>query len=174
MQPMSQNPVAVAPEADDASVVAAALGRIPSGLFIVTWRHGDQDRGMLVSWLMQAGFEPPAVSVAVGRGRDLLDAIAAGRSFVVNVLAESQRQLLGRFARPAEEAFAGLPLFRPPCGAAAFADAAAWLECRPMIGRSLDAMPGGDHLLVVAEVTAAGGATGLPPLVHVRRSGLRY
>ena len=50
-QPLAQNatPAAVA-DADP----AAALGRIPSGLFVVAWRVADQDRALLASWIMQA------------------------------------------------------------------------------------------------------------------------
>ncbi len=148
------------------------MGRIPSGLFIVTWRHEGADRSMLASWVMQAGFAPPSVTVAVGLSRDLLAAIAAGTRFVVNILGESQRPLLARFGRPAaagEDPFAGLDIVRTSCGAAAISSAAGWLECRAT-GQSA----AGDHMIVIAEVTAAGGGSGEPALVHTRRNGLRY
>ena len=85
---------------------AAALGRIPSGLFVVTWRGREddaaaQDRAMLASWVMQGGFVPPLITIAVGTSRDLLAAIDQCTPFVVNVLGESQRSLLARFGRPA-------------------------------------------------------------------------
>ena len=35
--------------------VATALGRIPSGLFVISWRDDGADRTMLASWVMQAG-----------------------------------------------------------------------------------------------------------------------
>jgi flavin reductase (DIM6/NTAB) family NADH-FMN oxidoreductase RutF len=170
-QPSSpaENTAAVA-RGDD--VVATALGRIPSGLFIITWRHEGADRGMLASWVMQAGFVPPAVTVAVAASRDLLAAIAAGTRFVVNILGESQRPLLARFGRPAapgEDPFAGLDIVRSPCGAAAIASASGWLECR-----GTAQAVGGDHVIVVAEVTDAGSGSGEPALVHTRRNGLRY
>lgn len=167
--PSSESAAAVA-RGDD--VVAAALGRIPSGLFIITWRYDGADRSMLASWVMQAGFAPPAVTLAVAASRDLLAAIAGGTPFVVNILGESQRPLLARFGRPAapgEDPFAGIDIVRSPCGAAAIASAAGWLECR---GTAQAA--GGDHVIVVAEVTAAGNGSGEPSLVHTRRNGLRY
>jgi flavin reductase (DIM6/NTAB) family NADH-FMN oxidoreductase RutF len=65
MQPSTQPPSSpAAPE------IATALGRIPSGLFVVTWCDGGSDRCMLASWVMQAGFAPPQVSVAIGESRD--------------------------------------------------------------------------------------------------------
>lgn len=158
----------VPPAAAPATGIAVALGRIPSGLFVVTWRDGDTDRGMLASWVMQAGFEPPALSVAIAPARDLLAAVDRGATFVVNVLAESQRSLLARFGRPADDPFVGLTIERAPGGVAVLADAAAWLECRSAVRAAH-----GDHVVVIAEVVAAGG-TGAEPLVHLRKSGLRY
>jgi flavin reductase (DIM6/NTAB) family NADH-FMN oxidoreductase RutF len=148
--------------------LGAALGRIPSGLFVVAWREAASDRAMLASWVMQAGFSPPAVSIAVAPSRDLLAAIDRGEPFAVSVLGESQRQLLARFGKPAADAFAGLGVVRTPAGLAALADAAAWLECRPVARAGH-----GDHDVVVAEALAGGGTAG-EPLVHVRKNGLRY
>jgi flavin reductase (DIM6/NTAB) family NADH-FMN oxidoreductase RutF len=163
--PQSDTPAATEPAAP---VIAAALGRIPSGLFVVGWRDGDADRAMLASWVMQAGFAPPLVSVAVAPSRDLLAAIDRGASFAVSVLGDSQRSLLARFGKPADDPFAGLPIDRTPGGLAALAEAAAWLECRPAAQARH-----GDHVVVLAEVVAAGG-TGAEPVVHVRKNGLRY
>lgn len=169
-QPASSSENTAAARVDDA--IAAALGRIPSGLFVITWRHQGADRTMLASWVMQAGFAPPAVTVAVAPSRDLLAAIAEGTPFVINILSESQRPLVARFGRPAapgEAPFAGIDIVRSPCGAAAITTAAGWLECR---GTARAA--GGDHVIVVAEVTAAGNGLGESSLVHTRRNGLRY
>lgn len=158
--------------------VATALGRIPSGLFVVTWRENGRDRGMLASWVMQAGFAPPMVSVAVAPGRDLLAAIDAGSSFVVNVLSDAQRPLLARFGRPVaagEDPFAGLDAGRAACGAPTLDGAAAWLECTPLSRATGSAEVTGDHIVVLARVTAAATAgPGVQPLVHLRKNGLRY
>ena len=176
------------PQTDAAT--AAALGRIPSGLFILTWREIQQadepaamDRGMLASWVMQAGFEPPMITVAVGTSRDLLTAIDQCHPFVVNVLGESQRPLLVRFGRaagPGENPFDGLPIDRTATGTAALADAVAWLECQPVSQTSVGPGQAGDHVIILARVIAAhaghAGHAGpeQPPLVHLRRNGLRY
>ncbi len=155
----------------DIDGIAVALGRIPSGLFIVTWQHEGRDRGMLASWVMQAGFDPPAVSLAVASGRDLLPHLHAGGEVVINVLAEDQRSLLARFAKPAAEGdpFAGLELSRATCGAAVLPGAAAWIGCRPNASAAA-----GDHEVFVATITSAVGHDALSPAVHLRRSGLRY
>lgn len=163
MQPPPQ-----APSSHAESAIAVALGRIPSGLFVVAWRDGDADRCMLASWVMQAGFTPPQISVAIAESRGLAAAIERGQAFVVSVLCESQRGLLARFGKPGPDAFAGLAVHRPESAAAALTDAAAWLECRA-VARAAH----GDHMVVIAEVMHAGGGGG-DPAVHLRRNGLRY
>jgi flavin reductase (DIM6/NTAB) family NADH-FMN oxidoreductase RutF len=168
---------ATSPPAAQDAAIAQGLGRIPSGLFIVTWREAEGDRGMLASWVMQAGFAPPMISIAVAPGRDLLGVIESGTRFVVNVLADTQRPLLARFGKPAaagDDPFAGLSVRRSECGAAIFDEAAAWLECAPVSQTSGTASERCDHVVVLARVTAASGGNDLAPLVHVRKNGLRY
>ena len=111
---------------------------------------------------------PPQISVAVESSRDLLSAIDAGSRFTVNVLAESQRSLLARFGKPSPEPLAGLEVLRAASGAAVLAEVPAWFECRP-VARAAH----GDHVVVLAEIQAAGG-TGGEPAVHIRKNGLRY
>lgn len=161
MQPTTQ------PDAADAAI-SAALGRIPSGLFVVAWRDAAADRCMLASWVMQAGFAPPQLSVAVATSRELLAAVDQGAPFAVSVLAEAQRSLLARFGKPSADTFAGLAVHRTPAGVAALQEASAWFDCRPTARAAH-----GDHVLVLAEVVAAGGS-GAEPAVHVRKNGLRY
>jgi len=169
-------------EAPGNASIAAALGRIPSGLFVVTWQSGapdgtKTDRGMLASWVMQGGFIPPLVTIAVGTSRDLLEAIDQCSPFVVNVLSESQRPLVARFGKPTtpgQDPFAGLRVERTPAGAAALVDAAAWLECRPLSQTGGGGGSLGDHVVVLARVEAAGTGAEEQPLVHTRRNGLRY
>jgi flavin reductase (DIM6/NTAB) family NADH-FMN oxidoreductase RutF len=175
-QPTSQN------EPADAEATAAALGRIPSGLFVVTWRAAENDadstdRGMLASWIMQGGFVPPLITIAVGTSRDLLAAIDQCTPFVVNVLGESQRPLLARFGKPAgpgEDPFAGLAVSRSPAGTAIISEATAWLECQAMTQAGGGGGATGDHVIILARVVAAGTGPEATPLVHVRKNGLRY
>ena len=53
------------PTDHDTKSLDPVLGRVPSGIFILTVGTGDRATGMLASWVMQAGFEPPMVTVAV-------------------------------------------------------------------------------------------------------------
>lgn len=156
----------------DVTAIAPILGRIPSGLFIVTARSGDQETGMLASWVMQAGFEPPMLTVAVGLKRYVADWLTADAPFAVNVLAADQRKLLSHFGRgfaPGEPAFTGLEVERTPAGLPVLAEALGHLECR-VRGH----VESGDHRIVLAEITAGKLHREAEPLVHVRNNGLKY
>ena len=169
-------------QSEPAEAIGVALGRIPSGLFVVTWRGPEDaadatDRAMLASWIMQGGFAPPLITIAVGATRDLLNAIDQCSPFVVNVLGESQRSLVGRFGKPAapgEDPFAGMAVDRSPSGTAVIPEATAWLECQAVTQAGGSGGQMGDHVIILARVLAAGTGPEQAPLVHVRRNGLRY
>src|SRR5215510_16546233 len=89
------------------------IGHIPSGIFILTVGTGARATGMLSSWVMQAGFEPPMVSVGVKLGRYVCDWITEGQPFVLNLVGESQSNLLKHFGKgfePGANAFEGLSI----------------------------------------------------------------
>lgn len=151
--------------------IGPAVGRIPSGLFILTARHGDSRTGMLASWVQQAGFEPLTLSVAVRKGRAIERVIDQSGRFALNQLAAEPGSLLKHFARgfgPDEDVFAGLDA-REVAGGIGLADAMSVLSC-DVRGRH-DA---GDHWLYIGAVVAAECSGDQAPYVHVRRSGLSY
>jgi flavin reductase (DIM6/NTAB) family NADH-FMN oxidoreductase RutF len=153
---------------------ANALGRIPSGLFVVTaCGPGGRETGLLASWVQQCSFEPPQVSVAVRKSRYLLDWLTDGAAFGVSVIPEGGKVLVKHFAHgfgPDEPAFDGLGGERFPGSAPLLSDAHAILDCR-VAGRA-DA--GGDHVLVVGRVVGGRVLHDGRPTVHVRKSGLNY
>ena len=156
------------------SDVAVALGRVPSGLFVVTARNAEgEETAFLASWVIQAGFEPPSVSVAVGKGRAALDFMgAAGSPFAVSVIADSEKGQVGPFARgiaPAVDALADAPVERTASGLGTVEGCLAWMECR-----TLSTAESGDHVVVVAEVVEARGGRDDAPAIHLRKNGLGY
>ena len=61
-------------DSDLQSRIAPVLGRIPSGVFILVAGDGTGRRtGLLTSWVQQASFEPPQVTIAVNKSRYLID-----------------------------------------------------------------------------------------------------
>ena len=157
----------------DLQGLAMALGRLPSGLFILTARHGPRETGMLVSWVQQCSFDPPQVTLAVRQGRDVLAWLTAGAGFVLNLLAEGQSAFISHFGKGfalEQSAFAGLNVERAEGKAPVLVEALGHLDCRVALRQSC-----GDHELLIA--TVVGGRlhqSDGKPFVHVRKNGLKY
>lgn len=154
--------------------VAEALGRVPSGLFIASARDADgQETAFLASWVMQAGFEPPALSVAVGRDRAAREMMEApGSVFSVSVIAGDERKQLGPYYRgvePGVDALDDFEIERTPRGLAVVKGCLAWLELE-----TREVTHFGDHCVVVGEVVGARGGRTTEPAVHVRSDGFKY
>ncbi len=157
---------------DPHRALAAALGRIPSGLFILTLYRDGVETGMLASWVQQCSFAPPQVTVAVRQGRDILGLLGDGAAFTLNTLESSQSDMIGHFGRGFaldQEAFAGLEVRRDPPRGPVLTEALAYLHCR-VVGRC----SAGDHELLIGRVEAGELLDEGQPMVHVRKNGLHY
>ncbi|MCB9854016.1 MAG: flavin reductase family protein [Phycisphaerales bacterium] len=152
--------------------IARAIGRIPGGCSILTVRSGADRTGMLVSWVQQAAFEPPTVSVAVKSGRPIADLIDKARGFTLNLLGENPGPMFKHFGKgfaPGEEAFAGLETTDVEFGVA-IPDRIAVLSCKLVARQKV-----GDHDVLFGEVVEAAADESLPPpYVHIRKSGANY
>ncbi len=150
----------------------AALGKVSSGIYVLTVGSGDRATGMLASWVMQAGFEPPSVSVAVKSGRYVCDWLTNGEPFVLNIVAEKQFDFLKHFGKgfePGEAAFEGLAIRHCPRGVPILEDCLGHLECE-----STSHADSGDHRIFVARVVRGGTDGEAAPMVHIRKSGSNY
>ncbi len=149
------------------------LGQIPSGIFILTVGTGSKATGMLASWVMQAGFEPPMISVSVKQGRYVCDWLTEGQPFVLNVVREGQKELLRHFVKgfePGEPAFEGLEIAHCARGVPILKDALGHLECEPATHAD-----SGDHRVFLAKVVRGKLNAGEgKPMVHIRNSGAKY
>lgn len=149
------------------------LGRVPSGIFILTVGSGQRSTGMLASWVMQAGFEPPTISVAVKLSRYVCDWITAGQPFVLNLVGEGQKDFLKHFGKgfePGAPAFEGLNITHCARGVPILSDAIGHLECEP--AGHVDSP---DHRIFLAKVVRGRlKESEAKPMVHIRKSGASY
>jgi flavin reductase (DIM6/NTAB) family NADH-FMN oxidoreductase RutF len=155
------------------ATVGKALGRIPSGVFILTAKHGGHGHAMMASWVQQAAFDPPAVSIAVAKGRPILDAIKASKLLALSVVPEGDTTLMKKYARgmkPGENPFDGVDTLTTPAGVPALAHALAWIEAKVISTCEFD----GDHELLVAHVTAGAVLHPGQSFTHLRGSGFHY
>lgn len=161
---------------DENDDLAKVLGRIPSGVFVLTCGDGEGNTtGMLASWVQQVAFEPPMISVVVKNGRYINDWLAQTRVAAVNFASESQKNLLGHFGRgfePEQPAFEGLELTTGETGVPLLADSLGYLE-----GELVESMDAGDHRIHLFKIVAGGCGPRLAdetPMVHIRKNGFNY
>lgn len=156
--------------------IGSVLGRTASGIFILTAGDGaGRATGMLASWVQQASFEPPMVSVAVHRDRYLHQWLGRSPRLALNIVADGQGHLLKHFGRgfePDQPAFEGLETRRGTTGVPLLADALGHLE-----GEIAGQLEAGDHVVYLVQITAASTGAAFaqhPPMVHLRKNGFRY
>ena len=157
-----------------------ALGRLSGGLYVVTARQSDGEGGarssaMVASWVSQASFEPPGITVAVAKDRAIESLMQVDDRFVLNILREDNHQgLLRHFLRrfpPGADRFAGVTVLEGAAeGGPVLGDALAFLGCR--VAQRLE---GPDHWIIYAEVEEGNVAdTEATTAVHHRKVGNHY
>src|SRR5436305_693732 len=115
--------------------IGRAIGKVPSGVYILTVVQGEQSAAMMVSWQQQAAFSPPAISIAMARERPARRLIEAGGKLAISVLPKGDKALMKKYARgipEGQDPFEGVATARSPGGAVYLSDALAYLECRLM------------------------------------------
>ena len=156
-----------------------ALGRLTGGLYIVTASQGEGDArrsgAMVASWVAQASFRPPGLSVAVAKDRAIEALMQVGDRFVINVLRQDRyKPLMQHFLKrfpPGADRFEGVNVLHGAAeGGPVLTDALAYLSCRVE-----QRMEGPDHWIIYAlveqgNVADIDGRTA----VHHRKTGNHY
>jgi len=149
------------------------VGKIPSGLFIITVTDGESKEGFLASWIQQVSFEPLMISIAIEPERPVLERIREVGCFCVNIVGHQNNGLLKPFWGGAKDGVNPLDAVETvvtPRGNVLLSDSMAVLECELR-----ETLPAGDHVIVLGEVVE----TRLlkpedKPMTHVRKSGSSY
>jgi flavin reductase (DIM6/NTAB) family NADH-FMN oxidoreductase RutF len=148
------------------------LHKLTYGLYVLTSQAGDERGGMLVTWVMQASFEPPLIAVAVLNTAHTTEVMRKSGAFALNFMADEQRKEAGAFGKKYAKvgdkfgdfahhpgAITGSPLLDGALG---------YLECR--IKSWLAA---GDHDIALGEIVAAQVARDAA-LMTTASSGMSY
>ena len=155
-----------------------ALGRVVGSLCVVTASKGQGENNvksaMLASWVSQASFSPPGLSIAVAKDRAVESLLQKGDNFALNILSSNNlKEPLKRFSKPfaaGENRFSGLEIEETPNRQIIIPDSLAWLD-----GTVKERMECGDHWVIYAEVNY-GEVIRKDDLtaVHHRKSGSNY
>jgi flavin reductase (DIM6/NTAB) family NADH-FMN oxidoreductase RutF len=153
------------PEGEDAVAYdrlrRRVLWSLPSGLYVVGSRSGEERNLMTCSLAMQLAVTPKIVGVSVERSAVTWGLISAGKCFSLSLVRREDRALVRRFVKPAEHDAATRTLAgvhyedAPVTGTPIVAAAAAFLDCR-----LVDELHLGSHTLFAGEVVAAGFGPG--------------
>ena len=157
-----------------ATTVEQAVGRIVGSLCVVTAKQDERASAMLASWVSQASFNPPGLTIAVAKERAVESLTHSGNKFVLNILKEGNHiGLMKHFLKPfgpGQDRFADVAAQEAENGSPILTDALAYLECSVQ-----NRMESGDHWLVYATVENGklldnDGVTA----VHHRNTGTHY
>ncbi|MGD1937630.1 MAG: diflavin flavoprotein [Cyanophyceae cyanobacterium] len=149
-----------------------AMGRVVGALCIVTAKRDEVETAMLASWVSQATFSPPGLTVAVAKERAVEALMSEGDSFVINILPEDS-PLSRKFMRdyePGEDRFKDLDTDIADNGCRIINGASAYMECK--VSQRMEC---GDHWITyaVAEQGDVLNSNALTALHH-RKSGNHY
>ena len=159
--------------------VDKALGRLSGGLYIVTASQTEngtkRSSAMVASWISQASFKPPGLTVAVAKDRAIEALMQVNDCFVVNILKDDNYQsLLRHFLKrfpPGANRFSGVNILEGIAkGGPVLADALAFLDCR--VSKRLESP---DHWIIYAIVEHGNVADAeAMTAVHHRKVGNHY
>jgi len=151
----------------DPATFRSALSRFAAGVTVLTTHtRDDRDVGMTATAFSSLSLDPPLVLVCVDRDASMASPLEQATHLAVHVLSGDQEPLSRRFAGTESDRFAGLRITRGAGGLPLLDGAIARLQCR-----ITERHPGGDHVIVVAEVLEADFMEGEPLLYFRGRYG---
>ena len=157
--------------------IGKALGRIPQGLYILTACFEHRRRGVMVSWVQQASFDPPMVLVALRKGRDIVPIIHEAHAFALSQVCEDDKLTLRKFTEPRragyrrdDDPLAGIETMRRATGAPIIKKSLSFLDCELVRHIDVD----GDHDLYVGLIRDGGNLHDGHVTVRLREDGFKY
>ena len=144
------------------------MGRLATGVTIVTTRAGDDVHGTTMSAVCSVSLQPQMVLVCVDHESDIQTLIRESGVFAINILHEGQAGLaveLSHKGTPEQQAahrLESLPHRNGATGAPLLEESLAHVECR--VENTVEA---GDHTIYVGSVIGAGvNPSADRPLLH--------
>lgn len=144
-----------------------ALGSWAAGVSVVTTNQNGQLYGITVSSFSSLSMDPLLVLVCIANSNKLANMVKETKKFAVSILAEGQDEISGWFSKSGREpvrSFDAFDTFTAETGCPIISGSIAHLDCE-----LYEAFPGGDHIIAVGHVLAAGFDPNVNPLMYFRR-----
>lgn len=139
-----------------------ALGSFATGVTIATTLDDDgAPVGVTANSFNSVSLDPPLVLWSLSKSSFSLPAFAASGHFAIHVLGAEQSGLADHFARSQTDKWDGMSWIKGVHGSPLLGDHAAVFECQ-----TRHQYDGGDHIILVGEVTAFEARNKAPLLYH--------
>ena len=146
------------------------LGMMTYGVYVLTTKVKDKYSAATVTWVSQASFDPPMISVCLKRNSGAYSLVKEKKEFILHMLSEEQKDVASNFFTSTEleddklngETFKlidGLPVLNV---------APSYMHCSV-----LEILEIGDHPLFLCEVDSVNLKNSVKPL-ELRRTGWKY
>ena len=140
----------IAKTALDIRELRNVFGSFVTGVTVVTTLDKDgKYQGVTANSFSSVSLDPPLVLWSQSINARSFAAFRGADRFIVNILAEHQRDLSQRFAKTGCDKFDGVATRECLGGLPALEECCAWVECRKVA-----IYPGGDHVVYLGEVLA--------------------
>jgi flavin reductase (DIM6/NTAB) family NADH-FMN oxidoreductase RutF len=148
----------------DPRTLRDALGCFATGVTVVTCvdEHG-RPAGLTVNSFTSVSLEPPLILVCIHKMAASADTLAGAPFFAINVLQNGQQPASITFSTRVEDRFGTTPWSCGEAGAPILKDSLSVFECERFA-----VYDGGDHHILVGQVTKASFDAGLDPLLYFR------
>lgn len=132
------------------------LWTMPSGLYVVGSRSGEERNAMTLNWATQVAFEPKLVGIGVEKTALTHRLVGEGGIFSLCILARGDRASVRKFTKPVEvdlesSTLNGFGFHEEVTGAPVLDMAMAWIDCE--VRNPVDC---GGHTFFIGEVVATG------------------
>ena len=138
----------------DLAAKRSAMRSLSYGVYIVSAYANGNHTAAIVTWLSQAGMEPPRIMMGLKRDGRIYQKIRDSQKFAINLVGESQKSLAASFFKKCDvenNTINGYPFKPGITGAAVFEDIPYYMECEVREWHE-----GSDHDVLIAEVIDAG------------------
>ncbi|NVO04709.1 MAG: flavin reductase family protein [Rhodoferax sp.] len=152
-------------QTQDPRAFRAALGSFATGVTVITTRASDGTPvGLTANSFNAVSLDPPMVLWSLAKKSLSLPVFSASSHWAVHVLAADQEALSARFARSGEDKFSGLQTESGIGGVPLLSGCAARFQCSSTFMHE-----GGDHIILVGQVTAFDSVQRAPLVFHAGR-----
>ncbi len=135
----------------------SSLGAFATGVAVVTAEVDGELLGMTVNSFASVSLDPPLVLWSIGDRASNFETFCRAERYAIHILASHQRTVSDRFAQSSGDKYAGQDWASDDQGVPRLPGCLARFQCR-----LFDVYPGGDHRIIVGEVTAFEAAEGEP------------